>query len=271
MRLLNPGPRQLAYTLDGPAGAPVVMFSNSLGTRLSSWQAQAGALSGHFRVLRYDTRGHGMSGLFGVDEPGQRGEGYTLAQLGGDVLRLLDALDIETVDFCGISMGGLTGLWLAIHAGHRLRRLVVANSAARIGTAGAWMARAEQVLADGMASVAAGAAGRWFTPDFVKREPATVARLIDGLRRCEPAGYAACCLALAEADLRTEIAAVKVPTLLIAGVQDPVTTVEHARMMREHIIGASYVELPASHLSSIEAGTAFNRHLLRFLDDRLPG
>ena len=266
MRLLNPGPRQLAYTLDGPAGAPVVMFSNSLGTRLSSWEAQAEALSGRFRVLRYDSRGHGMSGLFGVDEPGRRGEGYTLAQLGGDVLDLLDALDIETVDFCGISMGGLTGLWLAIHAGHRLRRLVVANSAARIGTASAWTERAELVLVEGMASVAAGAAGRWFTPDFIARAPATVARLIEGLRTCERRGYAACCLALAEADLRSEIAAITVPTLLMAGAQDPVTTVEHGRMTQEHISGASYVELPASHLSNIEAETAFNRHLLRFLD-----
>jgi pimeloyl-ACP methyl ester carboxylesterase len=119
MRLLDRGARQLAYTLEGPAGAPVLMFSNCLGTALSSWQAQAEALSRHLRVLRYDTRGHGMSGLAGVQAHGP-GRAYTLAQLGGDVLRLLDALDIETADFCDIWMGGLTGLWLGVHAGSRL-------------------------------------------------------------------------------------------------------------------------------------------------------
>lgn len=114
--------------------------------------------------------------------------GTTLAQLGGDVLRLLDALDIDTVDFCGISMGGLTGLWQGIHAGHRLRRLVVANSAARIGTAEGWTARAEQMLANGIAPVADGAARRWFTPAFCARAPAVVDELIDGLRACDPRG-----------------------------------------------------------------------------------
>jgi 3-oxoadipate enol-lactonase len=264
MRLLDPGPRQLAYTLEGPEGAPVVMFSNSLGTRLSSWQAQADALSRHLRVLRYDTRGHGMSGLAGAQANGPA-QGYTLAQLGEDVLRLLDALDIETVDFCGISMGGLTGLWLGVHAGHRLRRLVVANSAARIGSADGWTARAEQVLAQGMAPVAAGAAGRWFTPGFLAQAPEAVDGLIRDLEECDPGGYAACCLALAQADLRAEIAAISVPTLLVAGRDDPVTTVEDARWMQARIAGARCIVLPVSHLSNVEAEAEFTRHLQAFL------
>jgi 3-oxoadipate enol-lactonase len=259
MRLLDQGARQLAYTLEGPEGAPVVMFSNSLGTGMSSWQAQADALSRHRRVLRYDTRGHGMSGLGHEQSPGT-----TLAQLGGDVLRLLDALEIHTVDFCGISLGGLTGLWLGVHAGHRLRRLVVANSAARIGTAEGWTARAEQVLAHGMAAVADGAAARWFMPDFRARAPDVVDRLIDGLRHCDPRGYAACCLALAQADLRAQVAAIAVPTLLVAGRGDPVTTVDDARWLRDRIAGAQCVELDASHLSNVEAAAAFNLHLRRF-------
>jgi 3-oxoadipate enol-lactonase len=256
MRLLDPGARQLAYTLDGPAGAPVVMFSNSLGTRLSSWHAQAAALARHRRVLRYDTRGHGTSST---------APGTTLEQLGGDVLRLLDALAIDTVDFCGISMGGLTGLWLGIHAGHRLRRLVVANSAARIGTAEGWTARAEQVSVNGMDPVADGAPGRWFTPDFCTRAPAAVDGLIDGLRACDPRGYAACCRALAAADLRAEVGAIAVPTLLVAGRADPVTTVEDARWLQDRIAGSSYVELDAAHLSNVEAEATFNLHLERFL------
>jgi 3-oxoadipate enol-lactonase len=264
MRLLDPGARQLAYTLEGPEGAPVVMFSNSLGTRLSSWQAQADALSRHLRVLRYDTRGHGMSGLAGAQANG-RAQGYTLDQLGGDVLRLLDALNIETVAFCGISMGGLTGLWLGVHASDRLRRLVVANSAARIGSAQGWATRAQQVLAQGMDPVAAGAAGRWFTPGFCARAPADVDGLIHQLEECDPSGYAACCLALAEADLRTEIATISVPTLLIAGREDPVTTVEDARWMQARIAGSRCVELAASHLSNVEAEAEFTCHLERFL------
>jgi 3-oxoadipate enol-lactonase len=259
MRLLDQGARQLAYTLEGLEGAPVVMFSNSLGTRLSSWQAQADALSRHRRVLRYDTRGHGMSGPAHEQPPAT-----TLAQLGGDVVRLLDALEIDTVDFCGISMGGLTGLWLGVHAGHRLRRLVVANSAARIGTAEGWTARAEQVLAHGMGPVADGAAGRWFMPDFRTRAPGVVDGLIDDLRRCDPRGYAACCLALAQADLRAQVSAIAVPTLLVAGRGDPVTTVDDARWLRDRIAGARCVELDASHLSNVEAQAAFNLHLMRF-------
>jgi 3-oxoadipate enol-lactonase len=260
MRLLDQGARQLAYTLEGLEGAPVVMFSNSLGTRLSSWQEQADALSRHRRVLRYDTRGHGMSGPAHEQPPGT-----TLAQLGGDVVRLLDALEIDTVDFCGISMGGLTGLWLGVHAGHRLRRLVVANSAARIGTAAGWTARAEQVLAHGMAPVADGAAGRWFTPAFCARAPAAVDGAIDGLRACDPRGYAACCRALAAADLRAEVGTIAVPTLLVAGRADPVTTVEDARWLQGRIAGSRCVELDAAHLSNIEAEAAFNLHLERFL------
>jgi 3-oxoadipate enol-lactonase len=260
MRLLDPGARQLAYTLEGPEGAPVVMFSNSLGTRLSSWQAQAAALARHRRVLRYDTRGHGMSGRAPGAAPGT-----TLAELGGDVLRLLDALAIDTVDFCGISMGGLTGLWLGIHAGHRLRRLVVANSAARIGTAEGWIARAHQVLVQGMTPVADGAAGRWFTPDFRTRAPAVVDGLIDALRACDPRGYAACCLALAAADLRSEVHAIAVPTLLVAGRADPVTTVEDAHWLRDRIAGSRCVGLDASHLSNVEAPAAFNLQLERFI------
>jgi 3-oxoadipate enol-lactonase len=266
MRLLNPGARQLAYTLEGPEGAPVVMFSNSLGTSLSSWQAQAAALSQHFRVLRYDTRGHGMSGLFGADGANRCKGGYTLAQLGDDVLRLMDALAIEKVNFCGISMGGITGLWLAIHARDRLQRLVIANCAARIGSCAGWTDRAAQVLAKGMQPIAAGASERWFTPEFRKRAPATVAGFISGLGECDASGYAACCLALANADLRTEIAAISTPTLLIAGAQDPVTTVEDARWMQALIPGAHCVELPASHLSNVEADAAFTRHLRLFLE-----
>lgn len=259
MTILDPGPRQIAYSLQGPADAPVLVLSNSLGTTMSMWDAQAEALAREFRVLRYDTRGHGASGLADV------AAGYTLEQLGGDVLRLLDGLGIERASFCGISMGGLTGLWLGVHAAHRLDRLVVANSAARIGTTAGWVDRAAHVAASGMDVVADGALGRWFTEEFARRAPGVVQDLVEGLRDTSPAGYAACCLALSAADLREKIRAIQVPTLLLAGQHDPVTTVDDATFMLERIAGSQCMTLDASHLSNIEAAAEFTAHLRTFL------
>lgn len=260
MPILDPGERQIAYRLQGPATAPVLVLSNSLGTTLSMWDAQADALARGFRVLRYDTRGHGRSAA--GEHPQQ---GCTLAQLGGDVLRLLDALAIERAHFCGISMGGLTGLWLGVHAGHRLQKLVVANSAARIGAAAAWRERAALVLASGMDQVADGAAARWFTPGWAAGAPQAVGQLISELRATAPAAYAGCCLALAQADLRGAICGIAAPTLLVAGDSDPVTPVADAVFMAERIAGAQLVTLPASHLSNIEAASAFTEALQAFL------
>ena len=224
---------------------------------MAMWDHQMEVLRQRYRILRYDTRGHGRS----LASPAP----YTLQMLGQDVLHLLDALKIDKFHFCGISMGGLTGLWLAIHAGARLQKLVIADSAARIGTADGWRARAQLVRDSGMAAVADGAAGRWFTPAFIAHAPGLVQQYVASLRTCSPAGYAACCLALADADLRSEIAAIKTQTLLIAGVHDPVTTTTDARFMQDAIGGAQYAELNASHLSNIEASADFNKLLLQFL------
>lgn len=266
MQILNPGARQIAYALEGPAGAPVIMFSNSLGTSMAMWQAQASVLARRFRVLRYDTRGHGHSGRHAA----HAGVGYTLDDLGADVLRLLDLLDIERVNFCGISMGGMTGLWLGIHAAHRLDRLVVANSAARIGTPAGWIERATLVRADGMQGVAKGAATRWFSADFCQRQPHTVQALLDELRNSDAQGYAACCQALAHADLRTQIAMIATPTLLIAGAYDQVTTIADARFMAAHMPAARTVELNASHLSNVEAEHDVVRLLSQFMGSGHP-
>ena len=155
--------------IDGPEGAPVLVLSNSLGTTLEMWDAQAARLATSHRVVRYDTRGHGGS----VVPPGP----YRFEQLGGDVLALLDALQVERASFCGISMGGFTGLWLGVHAGHRLNHLVVANSAAKIGSEEGWRTRAAMVREKGtaaMVELAASSPGRWFTEAFVAAQPALV-------------------------------------------------------------------------------------------------
>ncbi|AMP12444.1 3-oxoadipate enol-lactonase [Collimonas pratensis] len=257
MPILTLAGEDFFYSLDGPPAAPILVLSNSLGTTMAMWDHQMEVLRQRYRILRYDTRGHGRS----LASPAP----YTLQMLGQDVLHLLDALKIDKFHFCGISMGGLTGLWLAIHAGARLQKLVIADSAARIGTADGWRARAQLVRDSGMAAVADGAAGRWFTPAFIAHAPGLVQQYVASLRTCSPAGYAACCLALADADLRSEIAAIKTQTLLIAGVHDPVTTTTDARFMQDAIGGAQYAELNASHLSNIEASADFNKLLLQFL------
>jgi 3-oxoadipate enol-lactonase len=247
---------RLHHRTDGNRQRPCLLLSNSLGTDLSMWDAQAEALGEDFFVVRYDTRGHGQSGAgkgpFGID------------RLGRDVLALLDHLEIERAVFCGISMGGLTGQWLAIHAPRRIAQLVLANTAAKIGSHDAWTARAAQVRATGMDAVADGAAARWFTQGFIESAPGTVAAAVGTLRTQDAEGYAACCDALAGADLRDAVHAITAPTLVIAGEQDPVTTVADGAWLCERIAGARLATVPASHLSNIEAAAAFTRALRGF-------
>lgn len=245
------------YRTDGERGKPCLLLSNSLGTDLSMWDAQAAALAGDFFVVRYDTRGHGRSASGGAP--------FGIDRLGLDVVALLDHLDVERTAFCGISMGGLTGQWLGIHQPRRLTHLVLANTAARIGGAAPWQLRAEQVRRDGMAAVAEGAAARWFTPQFIAREADTVARLTSILRGQDAHGYAACCDVLAQADLHAGVGTITVPTLVIAGEHDPVTTVDDGRWLQQRIAGARLASLPASHISNIEAADLFTAQLHTFL------
>ncbi|MFC0252549.1 3-oxoadipate enol-lactonase [Massilia consociata] len=248
---------ELYCRLDGDPALPALLFSNSLGTDLDMWDEQAAALSRDFHVVRYDTRGHGRSSA--GSEP------VTLGRLGRDALAVLDHIGIARAHFCGISMGGMTGQWLAIHASHRLDRIVLANTAARIGSAEGWHMRAGQVRREGMGGVADGAAGRWFTPEFIAGHGAVVNRMIGRLREQSPEGYARCCDALAHADLRTAVGAIRNPVLVIAGRHDPVTTVADAEWLGGCIGQARVEQLDASHLSSIEAGAAFTARLREFL------
>jgi 3-oxoadipate enol-lactonase len=247
----------LHYRTAGDPANPCVVFSNSLGTDLRMWDAQAAALANRFYIVRYDTRGHGQSA---------RGSApVTIARLGQDVVGLLNLLGIWRAHFCGISMGGLTGQWLGAHAPARIGRLVLANTAARIGTAEGWSARAALVRGEGMGAVADGAAARWFTPAFIERERHTVSLMIGALREQDAEGYAACCDALAEADLRGALGSIAAPTLSIAGEFDPVTTVADGEALAAGIRGAQLASVPASHISNIEAEQAFTSVLLRFL------
>lgn len=246
-----------AYMLSGPADVPLLMFSNSLGTNLRMWEPQAAALENKFRILRYDTRGHGRS----LNSPGP----YTIEQLGRDVLELLDRLEIGQVSFCGLSMGGMIGMWLGIHAPERLRRLVLANTGAKIGTAELWNTRIAAVERGGMAALTQATLERWLTAEFRAKSPETVARVREMLETTPAAGYAACCAAIRDCDLREDIAAIRVPTLVIAGARDPATPAADGRFAAERIGGARYAELDSAHLSNLEQTGRFNQELAEFL------
>lgn len=245
------------YSRTGAHDAPVVIFSNSLGTASEMWQRQIAAFSQDFNVINYDTRGHGRS----VKNAGP----YTIDQLGQDVLNLMDALDIERAAFCGISMGGLIGQWLGVNAPGRITRLVICNTAAKIGTAQAWLDRAAQVRENGMGPIADSSASRWFTQAYVDTGDSIITQLIDGLRATDVEGYAACCEALAHADFRDQLNKISVPTLVIGGQHDPVTTTDHAADLGKGISGAVVKNLNASHLSNVEASDDFSAAVLAFL------
>jgi 3-oxoadipate enol-lactonase len=245
------------YLTDGDPHKPAIIFSNSLGTDHSMWDGQIEALRRDFYVVRYDTRGHGLT-------TAPKGP-YTIKQLANDVVGLLDHLGIDKAFFCGISMGGLIGQWLAVNMQERIEALVVANTAPKIGTEQAWSERAALVRKEGLNNLAESAPSRWFTPEFYGASPATVNELLVNLKNMNAEGYASCCEALAEADLRNGISSIKISTLIIAGKQDPVTTLQDANEMKNQIKNSELVELSASHISNVEAEDEFNSGLVNFL------
>jgi 3-oxoadipate enol-lactonase len=256
MPFVDRGDLRTHYALTGGKG-PALAFSNSLGTNFSMWDAQVMELERNFRILCYDTRGHGKSSV----TPGD----YTIEQLGNDFLGVLDSIGLELVNFCGLSMGGMVGIWLGIHAPDRLHRLVICNTAARIGTKEIWDARIATVLRDGMKSVAANVIERWFTPEFRAACGEKVAGTQQMLENSPPLGYAACCAAVRDMDQRGELSRIKVPTLVIYGSRDPVIPVSEAQFLTEQIHGAEKVELAAAHLSNVEQASAFTEAVGNFL------
>ena len=253
---------ELNYRFDGPVDSPVLVLSNSLGTSLGMWDAQVPAFTEHFRVLRYDTRGHGGSSV----TPGP----YSIEQLGRDVLVLVDSLGIDRFAFCGLSMGGLIGQWLGINAGERLTRLVICNTGAKIGTEEVWNDRIDTVLKGGehaMRDMRHASVSRWFTPSFAEQQPEQVNRITQMIASTSPSGYAANCAAVRDADYREQLSGIKVPVLIVCGSKDPVTTTEHGRFIEQRVATAELVELDAAHLSNVEAGERFTRSVLEFLRD----
>lgn len=248
---------RLFYRLEGPADAPAVIFSNSLGADHMMWQAQAEALSPFVRVVRYDQRGHGAS-----DVPAGP---YTLERLGRDVLGLASHLGLERFSFCGLSMGGLTGQWLGIHAGERLDRLVLADTSARFPPPSMWDERMAAIHENGLAGIAEAVLGRFFSPDFHQAQPGTVEDFRRVLLNMEAAGYLGCCEAIKPADAREEIAAITTPTLIISGRHDQSTPPERGAFIAGRIKGARHEVLDAAHLSNVERAEQFTTLLAGFI------
>jgi len=248
---------KLHYTVDGDPSAPALLLSNSLGTSLQMWEPQLAQLTQHFYVIRYDTRGHGQSQV----TPGP----YSIERLGADVIALIDHLHIGRTHLCGLSMGGITAMWLALHHAPRIHRLVLCNTAAYIGPPENWTTRAAAVQRDGVAAIAAAVVSRWLTPSYAQAHPVQVAQLIAMLSATPAEGYAANCLAVRDNDLRAQVAAIKLPTLIIAGSGDVPTPPADAQFLLRQIAGAQYVELDAAHLSNQQQADAFGDAVVNFL------
>jgi 3-oxoadipate enol-lactonase len=248
---------QIYYEWAGAEHLPVLLFSNSLGTNLHMWDAQVEEFSKHFRLLRYDTRGHGQSEV----TPGP----YTIEQLSWDAVHLLDALKLDRVYFCGLSMGGMTGMYLGANAPDRFHKLVLCNTAPKIGNAEGWNARIQAVQTGGMKAVAKAVIERWLTPSFRSSHPAEIQAVLAMLETTSPQGYAACSGAVRDADLRQSLKNIRLPCLAVAGTHDPATTPADLRSMAESIPGAAYIEFSAAHISNLEARDDFNRRVLQFL------
>lgn len=257
MPFLDLPTHRLHYRIDGSEGAPWLTFCNSLGTDLSMWDGQVAELSGDYRILRYDRRGHGRStaadGLYSID------------QLGGDVVALWDALKIERTHFCGLSIGGLTGQWLGLNAADRLDKLVVCATAAKIGTAQSWAERIALVQDKGLKALAEGTVARWFTEHFTDSHEEQVKAIIDVFLATTPAGYAGCCNAVANADFRDDLDRIGVPLLAVAGDDDPVCPPADLQHIAGSVADGRFLQVPGRHICNVESAADFTAALGDFL------
>jgi 3-oxoadipate enol-lactonase len=247
-------------TLDGPENKPPLMLSNSLGTNLHMWDWQIPELTKHFRVIRYDSRGHGQSGA--PDGP------YSIDELGRDALAIMDALELEQVHWMGLSKGGMIGQWLLTHAPERIGRAVLANTGSHMPPPDLWNQRIRTALDKGMEELTPGVIERWFTPEFRAREPETVQKIVRMLHTTPAHGYAGSCSAIRDMDQRESIRSVTNPVLVVVGSRDPATPPEMGKRIADTIRGARIVTLDAAHLSNIEQAEAFNQAVIDFLTAR---
>ena len=252
------------YFVDGPEEAPAILLSSSLGTTHEMWDPQLDVFSAGHRVVRYDRRGHGKTPL----PPGHT----TLDDLGRDVLDLLDELELERVAFCGLSIGGVVGMWMALNAPDRLDRLVLACTRAAFLPQSQWADRIAVVRESGLASMAGAVLERWFTPAFSSGHPEELERFRAMLVSTPVEGYVACCEVLGAVDLRPRLAEIVTPTLVITGAADPVAPPESGVELAGAISGARHVAIAgAAHIANVEQPEAFGDAVLAFLAEGANG
>ena len=246
--------------VDGPERAPVLMLSNSLGTTLHMWNDQVQPFTQHFRLVRFDRRGHGKSGV-------PQGP-YTMERLGRDALAVMDGLGLKKVHWCGLSMGGMVGQWLGANAPERIDRLVLSNTSSYFADKAGWHDRIKTVREKGLAAIGDRVMTLWFTADFREQEPATVARMKEMMLSTPVDGYIACCEAVRDMDHREILGKITAPTLVIAGRHDPATNLEAGEFIRSRIPGAAMTVLDAAHISNVEQRHDYTDAVLGFLTQR---
>jgi 3-oxoadipate enol-lactonase len=245
------------HEIEGPEDAPVLVLSSSIGSSLSMWDAQTNALRERFRVLRYDHRGHGKSPVPGGP--------YSMDDLGRDVISLVDSLGVERFHFCGLSLGGMVGMWLASEAPERVEKLVLASTAAELGPPSMWDERIEAVTNGGMESLVDAVMERWFTENFEDR--AELERIRRIFLDTPPEGYAACSAAIRDMKLRDRLPSIKADTLVISASEDPATPPERGEEIKDAIPNARMSVIPdASHIANVEKPERFTSELVEHLD-----
>ncbi|MCU0337481.1 MAG: 3-oxoadipate enol-lactonase [Sediminibacterium sp.] len=245
------------FKLTGTPNSPVLILSNSLGSEMMMWDELIPYLLPYFRILQYDTRGHGGSPL-------SPNGGTTIAELGEDVITLMDELNIETAYYCGLSMGGLIGQYLGINHPNRFKKIVLSNTGAKIGNDERWNGRIETIAKNGMQAIVDDTMERWFTEDFRKQNPERVAQTHAMFLRSDVQGYSNCCCAIRDADFRNQLQNLQVETLVITGDEDPVTNVEQAEFLVANIPNATLKVLHARHLAATELPQEFAEELVTF-------
>jgi len=243
--------------VEGREGAPVLMLSNSLGTNLHMWDDQAPELAKHFRLVRYDRRGHGQSGV-------PKGP-YSMERFGRDVLSVLDALKIKKTNWCGLSMGGMVGQWLGANAPDRVDKLILSNTNYHYADKAPWSDRIKLVNEKGLSALVGGNMERWFTKPFRESSPQAIDRLTKAFLATNPAGYIACCEAIRDMNFTESNPRISAPTLVIVGKQDPATPPSAGEAIQKQIKGAKLVSLDAAHIANVEQPKAYTEAVLGFL------
>jgi 3-oxoadipate enol-lactonase len=241
----------------GRDGAPVLMLSNSLGTNLHMWDDQAGEWAKHFRLVRYDRRGHGKSG----SPPGP----YSMERFGRDVLAILDALKVKKTSWCGLSMGGMVGQWLGANAPDRIDKLILSNTNYYYADKAPWADRIKFVREKGLAGLVDPNMDRWFTKAFRERAPQAIARMKEMFLATNAGGYVASCEAIRDMDFRSSNPRIAAPTLVIVGKQDPATPPSAGEAIAQQIKGAKLAALDAAHISNMEQPKLYTETVLNFL------